>query len=174
VVLLAGCARKPLPVLGSVPSFELIAHTGQMFPSGALKGHVWVADFIYTTCTGPCPMMTAQMRRIQKATADIPDVKLVSFTVDPLHDTPPVLEAYAHRVEADPDRWVFLTGEPARLNDLGYRAFHLNAVDGNLVHSTRFVLIDGKGQVRGYYSSDEENFMKNLLAGIRQARSEKS
>jgi protein SCO1 len=173
--LLTSCAGpRPLPVMGSVPEFHLTAHTGQPFDSKALAGRVWVADFIFTTCTGPCPMMTAQMRRVQTATADIPDVKLVSFTVDPSHDTPPVLTEYAGQFKADPNRWVFLTGEPAPLNDLGLRAFHLNAVDGSLVHSTRFALVDRRGRIRAYYSSDEDGFMKNLLAGIRELEREKS
>jgi protein SCO1/2 len=171
---LVSCSHHSLPVLGTVPSFELTAHTGQPFNSRILDGCVWVADFIFTTCTGPCPMMTAQMRRVQKATADLPDVKFVSFTVDPAHDTPPVLEEYARHVEADGNRWVFLTGDQASLNNVGLGTFHLNAVDGSLSHSTRFALVDRRGRIRAYYASDEDDFMKNLLAGIRELSREKS
>jgi protein SCO1/2 len=174
-VLLAGCAGpKPLPVLGQVPPFQLTAQTGQPFESQSLDGHIWVADFIYTTCPGPCPMMSSQMRRVQISTAGMPGVSLVSFTVDPEHDTPTVLAAYAKHFTADPARWHFLTGEPSRLNDLGLNAFKLNSVDGSLIHSTRFVLVDGARRIRGYYFSSDDGFMTHLLHDIRQLEREKS
>jgi len=167
-VFLAACAGpKPLPVLGQVPQFQLTAQTGQPFDSQSLDGHIWVADFIYTTCPGPCPMMSSQMRRVQVSTT--PDISLVSFTVDPQHDTPPVLAAYATHFTADPARWHFLTGEPRRLNDLGLNTFKLNSVDGSLIHSTRFVLIDRARRIRGYYLDTAQ-----LLHDIRQLEREKS
>jgi len=175
VVLLAGCVRpSPLPVLGQVPQFELTSQTGQTFDSKVLDGHVWVADFIYTTCDGPCPMMSARMRQVQTQTAETPDVRLVSFTVDPAHDTPPVLAAYAKNFKAEPERWFFLTGEAARLNDLGVNAFKLNSVDGSLTHSTRFVLVDRRRQIRGFYISGEDGFMPRMMHDIRQLERGKS
>jgi protein SCO1/2 len=174
-LLLAACAApKPLPVLGQVPPFQLTAQAGQPFDSQSLDGHIWVADFIYTTCTGPCPMMSSRMRRVQTSTAGTPHVGLVSFTVDPAHDTPPVLAAYAKHFTADPARWHFLTGEPSRLHDLGLNAFKLNSVDGSLVHSTRFVLVDGSRRIRGYYIGSDDGFMPRLLHDIRQLEREKS
>jgi protein SCO1/2 len=174
-VLLAACAGpRPLPVLGQVPSFQLTAQTGQPFDSQSLDGHVWVADFIFTTCTGPCPMMSSQMRHVQVSTAETPNVRLVSFTVDPEHDTAPVLAEYAKHFKADAARWYFLTGEPSRLNDLGLNAFKLNSVDGSLTHSTRFVLVDGARRMRGYYVSSDDGFMPRLLHDIRQLEREKS
>ena len=170
MMLLAACVQpKPLPILGQVPPFQLTAQTGQPFDSQALDGHIWVADFIYTTCNGPCPMMSSRMRRVQISTAKTPDVTLVSFTVDPEHDTAPVLAQYAKHFTADPARWHFLTGEPRRLNDLGLNTFKLNSVDGSLIHSTRFVLVDGARRIRGYYTDTPE-----LLHDIRQLEREKS
>jgi protein SCO1/2 len=167
-VLLAGCAGpKPLPVLGQVPQFQLTAQTGQPFDSQSLDGHIWVANFIYTTCTGPCPMMSSQMRHVQSSTT--PDISLVSFTVDPQHDTPVVLAEYAKHFTADAARWHFLTGEPSRLSHLGLKAFKLNSVDGSLTHSTRFVLVDGARRIRGYYIE-----MPRLLRDVRQLEREKS
>jgi protein SCO1/2 len=172
LLLLAFCLscahQKPLDVLGQVAPFQLTDQASRPFDSRTLAGHIWVADFIYTTCPGPCPMMSSQMHQLQTRTAAIPDVKLVSFTVDPAHDTPPVLAAYAHHFVADPARWSFLTGDQARLNDLGFNSFHLNAVDGSLVHSTRFVLVDRLMRIRGYYSSTDDGFMQQLLGGIHQ------
>jgi protein SCO1/2 len=158
---------KPLPFLGTVPQFQLTAQTGQPFDSHSLDGHIWVANFIYTTCPGPCPMMSHQMLGIQKSTQGTPEVKLISFTVDPTHDTPPVLAEYARHFQTDPSRWSFLTGDMARLNDLGLNAFKLNAVDGALDHSTRFALVDGRRRIRGHYLSSDDDFPRQLLADIR-------
>jgi protein SCO1/2 len=155
-VLLASCAReKPLKVLGEVPEFQLLNQKGQKFERSALDGHVWVADFVYTTCQGPCPRMTSHMRALQKATDA--SVKLVSFTVDPENDTPPVLAAYAQRFSADEARWSFLTGDKETLNSLDYNAFKLGTLGVAMDHSTRFVLIDKKGRIRGYYGIAEGN-----------------
>ena len=175
LLALASCVRpSALPVLGQLPEFELTSETGQPFSSNSLDGHVWVADWVYTKCDGPCPMMSSQMRQVQTSTAETPDVKLVSFTVDPANDTPAVLAAYARHFKQDPSRWSFLTGEQARLNDLALNGFKLNAVDGSMTHSTRFVLVDRGRRIRGYYISSEDAFMPRLIHDIRQLEREKS
>src|ERR1700730_6563742 len=112
IVLLTACglSRSSLDDFGTVPEFILTAQDGQPFSSRALQGKIWVADFIYTTCTGPCPRMTSQMREVQDAVAKMPDVRLVSFTVDPARDTPPVLAEYGKLHGASFERWYFLTG----------------------------------------------------------------
>ena len=180
VALLAGlaaCGRmeQPLPVYGQVPRFELTAESGEPFDSAkSLDGNIWIADFIFTTCTGPCPRMSAQMRQVQNATAGTPGIRLVSFTVDPEHDTPPVLAEYAKRYHADPQRWHFLTGPTPKLQDLCRNAFKLGDVDGSLVHSTRFVLMDGRGHIRGYYGMSEDDSVSRLLRDVRKLSVERS
>ncbi|MEO8596774.1 MAG: SCO family protein [Candidatus Solibacter sp.] len=174
-LLLASCVKvTPLPVLGEIPQFQLTLQTDQPFDSQTLDGHIWVANFIYTNCDGPCPMMSHQMRGIQNSTAATPDLKLVSFTVDPARDTPPVLAKYATHFMADYSRWYFLTGEMERLNDLGVKAFKMNSVDGSMSHSTRFVLVDRKRRIRGFYLTTDDTFPKNLLHDIRQLQSDAS
>ncbi|HWR50791.1 MAG TPA: SCO family protein [Bryobacteraceae bacterium] len=165
---LGGCSRKqPLPVYGQVSPFVLTSETGATFDSvQALKGKLWVADFMFTTCMGPCPLMTQQMRGVQKRTAEIPDLHLVSFTVDPKTDTPPVLAEYAKKFNADTERWSFLTGPPDKLNQIGRHALKLNDVDGSFIHSTRFVLIDRRGYIRGYYDSSVKEDVDRLVADI--------
>ena len=172
---LISCSKfAPLHILGSVPRFQLTDQSGQAFDSSTLAGHVWVANFIYTTCPGPCPMMSSKMHGLQVATSNFPDIKLISFTVDPADDTPPVLAEYSKRFAADSSRWTFLTGEQAKLNDLGVNAFHLNTVDGSLIHSTRFALVDRQGRIRGYYASDEPGFHDALLRDLRRMEALKS
>ncbi|HLI84298.1 MAG TPA: SCO family protein [Bryobacteraceae bacterium] len=174
-LLLAGCTTKPpLPVLGQVPDFQFTSQTGATVDRHALDGHVWVADFMFTTCPGPCPRMSSQMHQIQKATENTPDVKLVSFTVDPAHDSPAVLAAYGKHFLADPDRWYFLTGPRNNLSYVGLTGFKLNAVDGSLNHSTRFVLVDRQERIRGYYASSEDGFLKTLLSDLRRLERDKS
>ncbi len=174
-VVLSGCAARPsLPVLGDVPDFALTSQTGAAVDRATLEGHVWVADFMFTTCPGPCPRMSSQMHQIQKATAQTPDIKLVSFTVDPAHDTPAVLAAYGKHFLADPGRWYFLTGPQPSLNNLGLAGFKLNAVDGSLDHSTRFALVDRAARIRGYYASSDDDFPQNLLRDLRQLEQEKT
>jgi protein SCO1/2 len=148
--VLTACSReKPLPVMGEIPSFRLTSQQGREFDRRTLDGHVWVADFIYTNCEGPCPRMSSHMRALQgKVDAN---VKLVSFSVDPVRDTPVALREYATRFGADDRHWTFLTGDSETLNMLDHDAFKLGSLGADMDHSTRFVLVDKKGRIRGYY-----------------------
>jgi protein SCO1/2 len=171
---LAACAaRAPkLEVFGDIPHFQLTSQNGQPFDSRTLKGKIWVADFIYTTCPGPCPRMTSQMREVQDAVSKISDVRLVSFTIDPANDTPAVLAAYAKVHGASPVLWYFLTGPIPTLQMLDRDAFKLGNIDGTLQHSTRFVLVDRQGQIRGYYDTSDAASIPQVIAGVRALAAE--
>jgi cytochrome oxidase Cu insertion factor (SCO1/SenC/PrrC family) len=169
----ASCLKSSLPELGSVPEFQLTGEDGQVFRSSEqLSNKVWVADFIFTTCTGPCPRMTSQMHKLQEETKELEDVSLVSFTVDPARDTPAVLAEYAKRFNYDQERWHFLTGSKEDLTKLSSGAFHLNDAGGTLEHSTRFVLVDRKGRIRGYYDTTDATALQQLKDDIAQVRKE--
>jgi protein SCO1/2 len=178
VVLLAATAacrhREPLPSYGEVGDFQLTDQNGQPFQGQSLLGKIWVADFIYTQCPGPCPRMTSQMHQVQEATAKMSDLALVSFTVDPANDSPAVLSAYAKAHHAQHERWYFLTGAPATLNRLCRDVFKLGNVDGSLEHSTRFVLVDAKSQIRGYYDTSEKGSIPHLIDDIHEVARERS
>lgn len=155
-LLLAGCSReKPLPVLGEIPAFHLINQQGHTFDRSALNGHVWIADFIFTHCEGPCPRMSSHMHAMQEKLDA--SVHLVSITVDPERDTPDVLNAYARQFGADDNHWTFLTGNPEVINMLDHDAFKLGSLNPQMDHSTRFVLVDKQGRVRGYYGMTEDD-----------------
>lgn len=161
-VVLAACGReKPLAVLGDIPPFELISQQGTKFSSAALNGHVWVADFIFTNCEGPCPRMSSHMHVLQSKVGS--GTRLVSFTVDPERDTPAALLEYGKKFSADPARWTFLTGDHETLNMLDHDAFKLGSLGAAMDHSTRFVLIDKKGRVRGYYGIADGNPVDRLV-----------
>jgi protein SCO1/2 len=167
-----GIVRRTLPPAPSqparlltLPEFELVAQTGQGFGSAQLRGQVWIANFIFTSCPTMCPELTRKMRSVRdRFRATGTRVHFVSFSVDPERDTPEKLKAYAEKYGADPSDWAFLTGT------LG--AVERAVVDGfktpmdkdeasedtnlfNITHGSRFVLVDRELGVRGFYEVDE-------------------
>lgn len=161
-----------LPDLGMLPGFSLVERDGSAVTLETLRGKVWVADFVFTHCAGPCPLLSAKMSRLQKAVSDLEDVRLVSFTVDPERDTPEVLAEYSQHYNADAQRWLFLTGPKEPLYRLVGEGFLL-AVDaggpdaGLVTHSTRFVLVDRQGHIRGYYDGAEPGTVEQIVPDIR-------
>lgn len=161
-------ANRPLPSYGSVPMFELVNQDGQPFGSKQLAGKIWIADFIFTTCPGPCPIISTRMSELQKP-LEKGDVHLVSFSVDPDTDTPPVLRAYADKLRKEPFRWDFLTGPRDAIGSISREGFKLGLSEGEsggsgLVHSTRFALVDRAGKIRGYYDALSADGVTQLLA----------
>jgi protein SCO1/2 len=114
---------------GLVPEFALTERSGRMVSRGELLGRVWVANFMYTKCTETCPTQSLQIARLQAEFAGAPDLRFVSITVDPKHDTPGVLQEYAERYEADPERWLFLTGDKRQIYCLARDGFRLSVLD---------------------------------------------
>ena len=163
---LRAAKEKPLPVLFDTPAFSLIDQNDQPVSDQSLRGHPYVASFIFVQCMGPCPLITGKLAQLQKMIAN-PNVKLISFSVDPAHDTPAVLKEYAARFSADSSRWHFLTGKPsdiyAAVNGMKIAMEPANA-NTPLVHSTRLLLVDGNGQVRGIYSTGEHADTETLEA----------
>jgi len=160
--------QRTVSSYGTVPAFQLINQNGQPFGSAQLAGKIWIADFIYTTCPGPCPMISSRMSELQKP-LEKTDVHLVSFSVDPEKDTPEVLRSYAERLQAEPGRWDFLTGPKSVIYKLSHDGFKLAVSDGSdaqgiPVHSTRMVLVDRHGQIRGYYDAAEADAITKLVA----------
>ncbi|MBL0059626.1 MAG: SCO family protein [Elusimicrobia bacterium] len=164
-----------LPTAGlSAPAFRLTERSGGTVALEDLRGSVWVADFIFTRCKGPCPFLSQQMARLQTRFAKAPNFRLVSFSVDPVFDTPAVLRTYAERFRADPERWFFLTGDAAAVHDIVVQGFRV-AVEGAerpkssdpLLHSVRLVLVDREGRLRGGYDGTKSKDMKRLDRDIR-------
>lgn len=146
--------------LGQVAPFRFTTSDGREVSERDFAGKVWVVDFFFTTCSGPCPRISAQMRELQDELKDT-DVRLVSISVDPSADTPTALADYAARIGADPARWWFLTGDEAATYDLIRSSFALpvERVDEALLgfqvsHATKLVVVDGRGRVRGYYGGE--------------------
>jgi len=162
-----------LPVLATVPDFALTEASGRTITRQDLAGQPWVADLVFTQCAGICPIMTASMARLVKTSADLPQVRFVSVSVDPTRDTPEVLAAYAERFEADRSRWLFLTGEEAAIRKLAVDGLKLPVADGDpaqgedeILHSQRFVLIDAQSRVRGTYDVRDQEAMFKLRGDL--------
>jgi protein SCO1/2/putative membrane protein len=184
-VLAGGCSRlrdeaSPIAAesfdslrqdLGVVEDFTLQERSGKSVRRDDLLGKVWVASFFFTCCTGDCGKTTAAMSQLQRDLAKYPDVHLVSFSVFPEHDSPDVLSQYAKDRKADPDRWLFLTGDDAeRIRDLIQRSFKQTAVKGSegrglgnaVDHSFNLVVVDHLGRVRGYIDGRDADNLTRL------------
>jgi protein SCO1/2 len=170
-LLAAGCAKAP-PEYRALPDFALTAVTvdgTSPLDRRALAGRVWVADFVYTTCAGPCPLLSAHMQALQKRLPK--SIGLLSFTVDPDHDSPEVLTVYARGFGADPQRWLFVTGDKPALIKLFRDGFQISAVESkdapqgqNVAHTTKFVLLDSESRIRAYYDGDDPASIDRLAA----------
>jgi len=125
----ARLAANDLPRLWEVPDFALIEGSGQSVTRADLLGKVWIASIIFTRCAEECPLVSNHMARLQATFAAEPDVRLVSLTVDPAYDTPEVLTRYAQSFAAQPQRWLFLTGDKATIYRLVREGFRLGLID---------------------------------------------
>jgi protein SCO1/2 len=162
--------------LGTLPGFQLVDHTGAAFSDASLRGHVTIANFVFTRCETVCPTFSMKMRRVQDQTADVGDaIKLVSFSVDPAYDTPPRLAEYAARFQADPARWRFVTGDATAMRAVVTDALMI-AMDQegvspsgvpNIVHQEYFALIGPDLRIRGMYDADDAPRVETMLRHAR-------
>jgi protein SCO1/2 len=188
----AGCGRQPafepleepppavvrdLRRLWQVPEFHLIERSGKLHRRGDFAGKIWVADFFYSTCPGPCPMMTSRLSALQEKLGQRDGVLLVSISVDPGKDTPEVLAQYAERFKASAS-WLFFTGDKAAIFDLANKGFKLSVTeqtDGSepITHSTKLALVDQEGWVRGFYEGVGADESDALVADIERLVAER-
>lgn len=164
--------QPPLPVLGKVPRFELTDSRGKAFGLDDLSSKIWVIDFIFTTCPGPCPAMTANLATVHQRFAYDKRVHLVSVTVNPGYDSAAVLAHYAKRYHADTSSWHFLTGAEDAIHQLARDGFKIGDPDDISIHSQQFALVDAFGQIRGYYLGTDAQAIDRLKDDIKKLRRE--
>ena len=157
-----------LPISGSVPDFEFTDSNGETISREDMEGKVWVADFIFTTCTMACPIMTGNMNIIHKSFKDDNNVRIISISVYPEYDTPEVLKEYASRYDANTDRWHFLTGPEELVKNIIKTGFKIGDYEDIIFHSEKFALVDVRGNIRGYYSGMETEDMSKLKKDIKR------
>ena len=163
----------PLPVLGEVRTFELTDEQGRSFSPKNLLNKVWVADFIFTTCGGICPVMSRHMASLHRSYVLEGDVAMVSITVNPDHDTPTILKQYAKKWAAKEGSWYFLTGSAEAIKNVAVNIFKLGNIDEPVFHSEKFILIDRNARIRGYYDGTDEKEIQRLFVDIARVRKEK-
>lgn len=169
---------EPLPQLGALPDFSFTRQDGQPFGSAQLRGHPFIANFIFTRCPTVCPAFTRKMAHVQQSTdSHGTHLQLVSFSVDPKYDTPERLAEYGQLHGANFTRWSFLTGDYDILKDTIVQGFKVSmgreaGADENdllsIFHGTHFVLVDSKGQIRGYYDSADSESTERLLGDVKR------
>jgi cytochrome oxidase Cu insertion factor (SCO1/SenC/PrrC family) len=166
-----------LQVYGAVPDFAFTERSGKTVQLADLEGELWVVDFIFTRCGSTCPMLSSRMFAIQSALEPDEPVRLVSVSVDPEFDTPEVLIPYAERFKADPERWLFLTGDRSEIYAWIRGGFNLGVEEASgaqrdagaeeIIHSTRLVVVDREGRIRGYYDAVAPESVDEVVAALR-------
>lgn len=171
---------KELPKYFKVPKFTFINEFGKPFGSKDLKGKLYIASFMFTTCPTSCPKIMKEMQVIQKRVRGLgTNIGLVTFTVDPETDTPKILHKYARSLNANPFVWSFLTETKSKISNLLVQGLKVpigegkvpivKNLDGNditvydIVHSEKFVLVDKEGYVRGYYGANKQDIDKLMI-----------
>ncbi|SHL86564.1 protein SCO1/2 [Chitinophaga jiangningensis] len=165
---------EKLPVLGTaghtVPGFSFTDQEGNTRTQADVKGKIYVAEYFFTTCTGICPKMNANMEKVYKEYKDKPDFLILSHTVDPEHDSVPVLKTYAAKHGADSKNWWFLTGDKKQLYRLARQGYLVDdgtpGGDEDFVHTQWFALVDKVGRIRGLYEGTKEKDVQKLIVDI--------
>lgn len=165
-------SRDPLPTISSAPEFTLINTNNTAYGSKNLAGKVYIVDFFFSRCQGPCPVLAQKMGALVRSFDGQPTVQFVSISVDPDYDTPTVLAQYAQSLNADQTRWHFLTGEKATITQLVTTGFKVGG-QPIMAHSVYMVVVDKMGMIRGYYDAMDEKSYRKLFVDISKLVSEK-
>ena len=158
-----------------IQDFEFVNQNGDLIKSKELEGKIWVVEYFFATCKGICPIMNKQMQRVQSAYSDDNEIKILSFTVDPINDSIEALKKYAESHEAINGKWHFFTGNKTQLYGLARQSFfllkpaeakNLGDAGGDFIHTNNFVLIDPQKRIRGYYDGTNPDEVDELIADI--------
>jgi protein SCO1/2 len=164
-------------IYATIPPFKFVNQYGDSTGSGNLAGKIYVADFFFTSCPSICPIMQRNMLAVYNAFKADAGVKIVSFTIDPKYDTPPVLKKYADKLGVAGNSWWFLQGN----RDTVYRIAEKNylvavskdsTAAGGYVHQGWFVLVDKLKRVRGSYDGTDVKQVTQLIDDIKTLKTE--
>ncbi len=192
VAFLSSCQVKEtsLPIFGerevvgadtvyhTIAPFAFVDQDSSWVTNTTFTNTIYVADFFFTTCRSICPLMKTQMLRVYKATAEMPDVKLLSHTIDPEYDTVALLHDYAARLDVESSRWHFVTGVKDSIYKIAQTSYFATAMEDKtepdgFIHSGAFLLIDKKKRIRGKYDGTKEEDVNRLIGDIKKLRQEK-
>ncbi len=161
----------------TIPPFQFTNQDGKTVTERDLAGKIYVADFFFATCPTICPVMSRNLKLVWDAYKDAPDVRLVSHTIDPDHDTPAVLKTYAQDLGVTGQNWQFLTGDREKIYEIGEKHYLVTAgkdstAPGGYIHSGAFVLIDKERHIRGMYDGTKKEDVDKLIADIKILQAE--
>lgn len=164
-------------VYHTIADFQFVNQDSAIVTNETLAGKIYVADFFFTSCRTICPVMKTQMLRVYEATQDMPDVAILSHTIDPEHDTVALLHDFADRLGVSSSKWHFVTGEQDNIYDIAQTSYFATAMvdktepDG-FIHSGAFLLIDKDRRIRGKYDGTLEEDVDRLIKDIERLRKE--
>jgi protein SCO1 len=190
-VLVSACGTKEqqLPIFGqrevvgadtvyhTIAPFSFVNQDSALITNATFKDNIYVADFFFTSCRTICPIMKTQMVRVYEATADMPDVRILSHTIDPEYDTVALLHDFAGRLGVSSDRWHFVTGNKDSIYKIAQTSYFATAMEDKsepdgFIHSGAFLLIDKKQRIRGKYDGTKEEDVNRLIVDIKRLRRE--
>lgn len=191
VSILESCKTKelPLPIFGErkvvngdtlfhrIAPFAFVDQDSAVVTNDTFRGKVYVADFFFTSCRTICPIMKTQMLRVYEATRDMPDVQIISHTIDPEYDTVALLRDFAKRLGVESGRWHFVTGVKDSIYKIAQTSYFATALEDKsepdgFIHSGAFLLIDRQGRIRGKYDGTKEEEVNRLIVDIKKLRRE--
>jgi len=191
LVVFSGCKpkEKPLPIFGqrevegtdtvyhTIANFRFVDQDSTLITNDTFKDKIYVADFFFTSCRTICPIMKTQMLRVYEATADMPDIQLLSHSIDPEYDTVELLHNFAKKLGVSSDRWHFVTGEKDSIYKIAQTSYFATAMEDKsepdgFIHSGAFLLIDKERRIRGKYDGTKEEDVNRLLVDINRLRKE--
>jgi len=181
--------EKPLPIFGqreildrdtvyhTIARFQFVDQDSALVTNDTFKDQIYVSDFFFTSCRTICPIMKTQMLRVYEQTADLPDVKFLSHSIDPEYDTVGLLHEFAKRLGVSSDRWHFVTGIKDSIYKIAQTSYFATAMEDKtepdgFIHSGAFLLIDKDQRLRGKYDGTKEEDVNRLLADIKRLRKE--
>jgi protein SCO1 len=196
-----GCApamkEQPLPIMGrrevvrtmvegvekvdtvyhTIPDYSFVNQDSAVVTPQTFEGNIYVSDFFFTSCPTICPIMKTQMLRVYEHIADMPDVRILSHSIDPEYDTVALLRDFAERLGVSSAKWHFVTGEKEKIFEVGQKGYMVTAQEdssepGGYLHSGAFVLVDKQRRVRGYYDGTKEDQVDRLIRDLDKLRRE--
>lgn len=189
VIMSCAKSEKPLPIFGQrevidgdtvyhkIAKFRFVDQDSTFVTNETFSNQIYVSDFFFTSCRTICPIMKTQMLRVYEATADLPDVKLLSHSIDPEYDTVGLLRDFAQRLGVSSERWHFVTGVKDSIYKIAQTSYFATAMEDKsepdgFIHSGAFLLVDKEQRLRGKYDGTKEEDVNRLLIDINRLRKE--
>jgi protein SCO1/2 len=189
ILISCGKPEEKLPVYGqremrgtdtvyhTIAPFAFVDQDSALITNETFRDKIYVADFFFTSCRTICPIMKTQMLRVYEATRQMPDVLILSHTIDPEYDTVPLLRDFAARLGVESKRWHFVTGVKDSIYKIAQTSYFATAMEDKsepdgFIHSGAFLLIDKKQRIRGKYDGTREEEVNRLIADIKKLRRE--